>query len=96
MTSLEANVFCKLTLHIHRNADSPVGFGDGTLKFVKPLEEDQLFEEFLDYVTSQELSHTPSGDVRYAQTRQHTLFKLEEHIADWHQRMITFVGNMLH
>jgi hypothetical protein len=62
--------------HTHRNADSPVDFGDGTLKFVKPLEENQLFEEFLDHITSQELSHT-SGDVRYAQTRQRALLELK-------------------
>jgi hypothetical protein len=59
------------------------------------LEEDQLFEEFLDYITSQELNHKP-GDVRYAQTRQYALFELEEQFADWHQRMIIFVENMHH
>jgi hypothetical protein len=42
--------------------------GGGMLRFVKPLEEDQPFEDFLKYITTQELTHT-EGAVRYAQTR---------------------------
>ena len=56
----------------YRNADSPVAIGGGKLKFVKPLEEDQTFEEFLEYITTQELTCT-EGDVRYAQTRQRAI-----------------------
>ncbi|KAI1801385.1 Clavaminate synthase-like protein [Daldinia bambusicola] len=61
------------------NADAPTE-KDGRLVFAKPHEEDQPFEEFLDYLTSQELSSHSSfspesskGEVRYAQTQNDNL-----------------------
>ncbi len=53
-----------------RNADSPVSSDDGKLLFVKPLEEEQEFAEFLSYVISQELDGSNPGEVRYAQSRK--------------------------
>jgi jumonji domain-containing protein 7 len=41
--------------------------------FVKPWEEQQSFEEFVDFVSKQELSKVPVEsvtEVRYAQTRE--------------------------
>ncbi|KAI1469786.1 Clavaminate synthase-like protein [Daldinia caldariorum] len=62
------------------NADAPTE-KDGHLVFAKPHEEDQPFEEFLDYLTSQELSSSHSSfsspesrrEVRYAQTQNDNL-----------------------
>lgn len=42
---------------------------DGETVFAKPHEEEQDFEEFLDYVTAQEKSPSSTGEIRYAQTR---------------------------
>ncbi|RFU34941.1 hypothetical protein B7463_g1424, partial [Scytalidium lignicola] len=55
------------------NADSPTPDEDGNIIFVKPLEEQQPFGEFLDFVMNQELSGGPSGEVRYAQTQNDNL-----------------------
>lgn len=61
-----AKTFVCLTFR--SNADSPV-LENGNMLFVKPLEESQSFEEFINYVTSQQLANSP-GEVRYAQTRE--------------------------
>ncbi|PKS10773.1 hypothetical protein jhhlp_002530 [Lomentospora prolificans] len=41
---------------------------DGSLVFAKPHEEEQDFEEFLDYVINQEKDPSSQGEIRYAQT----------------------------
>lgn len=56
-----------------RNADSPTNAEDGELVFVKPWEEQQDFEEFIDFLSSQEQSRATLdtvSEVRYAQTRE--------------------------
>ncbi|KAI1377239.1 putative pla2g4b [Hypoxylon crocopeplum] len=60
------------------NADAPTPMdNDGDLVFAKPHEEDQPFEEFLDYLIAQEKAghSTPEdeGEVRYAQTQNDNL-----------------------
>ncbi|KAH8801572.1 cupin-like domain-containing protein [Xylogone sp. PMI_703] len=55
------------------NADSPTPDEEGNLVFVKPLEEQQPFDEFLTFVTAQELTGEPSEEVRYAQTQNDNL-----------------------
>ncbi|OTA67923.1 putative pla2g4b [Hypoxylon sp. EC38] len=60
------------------NADAPtVMESEQGLVFAKPHEEDQVFEEFLDYLTAQEKSSHSSpetqGEVRYAQTQNDNL-----------------------
>lgn len=56
----------------HGNADSPTLNEDGNLVFVKPWEEPELFPEFIDYVSQQELHGRREGEeIRYAQTRQY-------------------------
>lgn len=67
-------------LHTHspvcRNADSPVARdgGAGELLFVKPHEEEQAFDTFLNHVIEQELGQgSPSTEVRYAQTQNDNL-----------------------
>lgn len=56
------------------NADAPTLDADGNTVFAKPYEEDQPFEEFIDYLTKQELdSSTDPGEVRYAQTQNDNL-----------------------
>lgn len=55
------------------NADSPTTREDGSIVFAKPFQEDQPFQEFLDYVVQQETdpdSLAPDSEVRYAQTRK--------------------------
>lgn len=53
-----------------RNADAPTQMEDGSLVFAKPHEEDQDFEEFLNYVINQEKNPSSQGsEIRYAQTR---------------------------
>jgi len=47
---------------------------DGEILFVKPWEEEQDFEEFMDFVIQQEGSGEMNGEVRYAQTRSFHLF----------------------
>lgn len=54
------------------NADSPIEH-KGRLIFVKPWEENQVFDAFLDYVCKQELSGDRKGEVRYAQTQNDNL-----------------------
>lgn len=60
-----------------RNADSPLARDDGgagDLVFVKPHEEEQAFESFLDHVVAQELGQgSTSSEVRYAQTQNDNL-----------------------
>ncbi|KAI0009011.1 phospholipase A2 [Xylariaceae sp. FL0662B] len=56
------------------NADAPTADEDGNLVFAKPHEEDQLFEEFLEYVSRQEKDASFEGsEVRYAQTQNDNL-----------------------
>ncbi|KAI0376655.1 putative pla2g4b [Hypomontagnella monticulosa] len=60
------------------NADAPTAIdGEEGLVFAKPHEEDQPFEEFLDYLTTQEKAGPSSsegrGEVRYAQTQNDNL-----------------------
>jgi jumonji domain-containing protein 7 len=52
-----------------RNADSPTRNKDGELVFVKPGEEQQVFSEFVDFVSEQEKTGFPMAEIRYAQTR---------------------------
>lgn len=57
-----------------RNADSPTEDeeGDGQVVFVKPCEEQQEFNELIDFITEQECSGATVEsvpEVRYAQTR---------------------------
>jgi jumonji domain-containing protein 7 len=52
-----------------RNADSPTRNKDGELVFVKPWEEQQIFSEFVDFVSEQEKTGSPMAEIRYAQTR---------------------------
>lgn len=54
---------------MHRRADAPTVCGDELL-FVKPLEEERLFGEFLDFVTAQDQKGAGEGEVWYAQTRK--------------------------
>jgi hypothetical protein len=57
-----------------RNADSPTKDPESEeLLFVKPWEERQKFEDFIDFVSKQERSRSPREtvkEVRYAQTRE--------------------------
>lgn len=55
------------------NADSPTKSPkDGNTVFVKPHEEDQPFDQFLEYVVRQETDpgFPTDSEVRYAQTRK--------------------------
>ncbi|KAK9774211.1 putative Phospholipase [Seiridium cardinale] len=57
------------------NADAPTLDTEGRIVFAKPHEEDQAFEELIDYLTGQE--RDPSSkplEVRYAQTREYPFF----------------------
>jgi jumonji domain-containing protein 7 len=55
----------------NRNADSPTRDEGGELLFVKPWEEQQPFDGFVDFVAKQELSGSHEvEEVRYAQTRE--------------------------
>jgi jumonji domain-containing protein 7 len=55
----------------NRNADSPTRNKEGELVFVKPWEEQQLFSEFIAFISSQEKSYKDEvSEVRYAQTRE--------------------------
>ena len=42
---------------------------DGLQYFVKPFEQEENFDDFLNYVREQELSGILSSNVKYAQTR---------------------------
>ncbi|KAH6649145.1 putative phospholipase [Truncatella angustata] len=57
------------------NADAPTLDAQGNLIFAKPHEEDQTFEEFIDYLTEQEDDPSCSDtlEVRYAQTQNDNL-----------------------
>ncbi|KAG9240571.1 cupin-like domain-containing protein [Calycina marina] len=58
------------------NADAPVMTGDGKIMFVQPLEEQQAFDEFVDFVVGQERTGKKIRDVkevRYAQTQNDNL-----------------------
>lgn len=62
-----------LRLGANSNADSPtVSPKDGSTVFVKPHEEDQSFEQFLEYIVQQESDpdFPANAEVRYAQTRE--------------------------
>ncbi|EXF74588.1 phospholipase A2 [Colletotrichum fioriniae PJ7] len=54
------------------NADAPTDH-EGNVVFAKPHEEDQDFEEFLNYVINQEKSKDTASEVRYAQTQNDNL-----------------------
>lgn len=65
---------------LYRNADSPTVNDEGELVFVKPWEEEQSFDTFLDFVTSQELTscipshkYRQEEEIRYAQTQNDNL-----------------------
>lgn len=62
------------TYHFNRNADAPTRHDDGELLFMKPWEEQEPFDAFLDFVSQQELSkgNKAVDEVRYAQTRKAT------------------------
>lgn len=55
-----------------RNADAIVlDPNNGTSHFVKPLEVDELFSDFIRYIRDQELlSPEPAGNVKYSQARE--------------------------
>ena len=56
---------------IHRNADSVVRDPvDDKLYFVKPLEEEEPFEDFLASIVVQEKRRGIEENVKYAQTRR--------------------------
>jgi len=56
------------------NADSPTRNKDGDLLFVKPWEEQQLFADFIDFISAQEKSGQEEvAQVRYAQTQNDNL-----------------------
>ena len=55
-----------------RNADSPTRNKDGELVFVKPWEKQQIFSEFVDFVSEQEKTGSPMAEIRYAQTRDYS------------------------
>lgn len=56
------------------NADAPTPDNQGNTVFAKPSEEYQSFDEFLDYLTKQELGHEHiDSEVRYAQTQNDNL-----------------------
>ncbi|KAI0157891.1 Clavaminate synthase-like protein [Hypoxylon sp. FL1284] len=59
------------------NADAPTrmdgAHNDDDLVFAKPHEEDQLFSDFLTYLTTQEQDSSSGGEVRYAQTQNDNL-----------------------
>ncbi|KAK1995398.1 phospholipase A2 [Colletotrichum falcatum] len=54
------------------NADAPTERA-GNVVFAKPHEEDQDFEEFINYVINQERSRDTTSEVRYAQTQNDNL-----------------------
>ncbi|TAQ85098.1 hypothetical protein B7494_g6582 [Chlorociboria aeruginascens] len=56
-------------------ADAPTFTENGDLLFAKPWEEQQSFDEFIDFISVQELSPSPSSstEVRYAQTQNNNL-----------------------
>ncbi|EHA55292.1 hypothetical protein MGG_08136 [Pyricularia oryzae 70-15] len=58
------------------NADAPTKLSDGSLVFAKPLEEDQAFGDFIDFVVRQEknlANHDDEDEIRYAQTQNDNL-----------------------
>lgn len=56
------------------NADAPTRDARGDIVFAKPHEEDQPFDEFLAYLTKQELDPAFRGrEIRYAQTQNDNL-----------------------
>jgi jumonji domain-containing protein 7 len=74
------------------NADAPTPDSEGRVVFAKPHEEDQEFDEFLQYVMRQEKTPVSSfdsrqevgngGEVRYAQTRKsHVIGNLGERVS---------------
>lgn len=60
------------SLTVSRNADAIVlNPNDETSYFVKPLEVDELFSDFIHYTRDQELlSPKPPGNVKYSQARE--------------------------
>jgi len=68
-----------------RNADSPTRNEDGELLFVKPWEEQQPFNEFVDFVAKQEKEGRNDLEVRYAQTRVfHVIHSLTPSFSNFH------------
>ncbi|KZL69966.1 phospholipase A2 [Colletotrichum tofieldiae] len=54
------------------NADAPTEH-NGSVVFAKPHEEDQDFEEFINYIINQEKSRDTTSEARYAQTQNDNL-----------------------
>ena len=54
---------------------------NGTTYFVKPLEVEEPFEDFLNYVKDQEQGAVTTGAVKYAQTRMWIASKRAENFA---------------
>ncbi|TLS29576.1 hypothetical protein PpBr36_01564 [Pyricularia pennisetigena] len=56
------------------NADAPTKLLDGSLVFAKPLEENQAFGDFIDFIVRQEKNQVNHDDeIRYAQTQNDNL-----------------------
>ncbi|KAH8672638.1 cupin-like domain-containing protein [Tricladium varicosporioides] len=55
------------------NADSPTKNEKGEMVFVKPYEEEQLFSDFIEFVSNQEKTEIIDGEIRYAQTQNDNL-----------------------
>ncbi|EPE35608.1 Clavaminate synthase-like protein [Glarea lozoyensis ATCC 20868] len=56
------------------NADAPTRTENNEILFTKPHEEDQPFDEFLDYIITQEnTGRLPGQEIRYAQTQNNNL-----------------------
>ncbi len=74
-------------LTLIRNADAVVtNPDDGLSYFVKPLELDELFSDFIHYIRDQELlNRSPAGNVKYSQGREwdgNIVFTLNSYIAN--------------
>jgi jumonji domain-containing protein 7 len=68
-----------------RNADSPTRNEDGELLFVKPWEEQQPFNDFVEFVAKQEKEGRDDLEVRYAQTRAfHVIHPLAPSFSNFH------------
>ena len=71
---VESQIVDRWNADFHRNADAvwrPCD--DGPTYFVKPMEVDEPFSDFIDYVRNQELSEeqlTSAGSVKYSQARK--------------------------
>lgn len=65
--------YCAFVVNSHRHADAvAMNKVDGLEYFVKPLEIEETFETFLDFICAQERGKHPRSRVKYAQTRTFT------------------------